>query len=109
VQGKSSKVDRIDTIHKHPNGTYADQGGRALDIKQVFNAGRLHCFSGKNHPLIVTEWNVARAMFFVIGEFTRLLPPHFRHQITRKKTTINPRSITFLLMLAALVWLMLAV
>jgi hypothetical protein len=62
-------LTRIDTIHRQPNGTYRDQGGRALDIKQVFNAGRLYCFSGKNHPLIVTEWNVARAMFFVIGEF----------------------------------------
>ena len=62
---------KIDRIYKQRDGTYQDQAGSRLDIKESFKNGRLYCFSGKEHPLIVTEWNVNAAMFFVIGNYRK--------------------------------------
>lgn len=71
MKTKLSNHQEIDRIHKQSDGKYRDQSGRLLDIKEVFNTGRLYCFSGKNHPLIVAEWNVVGAMFVVIGDYLR--------------------------------------
>ena len=56
-----------DSIHRQPDGSYRDEAGKTLSIEAVFHKGRLHCFSGETYSLIVTEWNVNRAMFFVLA------------------------------------------
>jgi hypothetical protein len=65
------KNPRIDAIYRQPDGTYEDQSGRKLKVREVFKSGRLYCFSGQDHPLLVAEWNVNGAMFFVIGDYSR--------------------------------------
>lgn len=65
----------MDRIHKNRvTGTYFDELGNSLSIEEVFRHSDLFAFSGDEHPLIVAQWNVHLAAWFVLAEYG--LTPH---------------------------------
>jgi hypothetical protein len=68
-------ANKIDTIHKHPQtGYFYDQDNNLLEIWQVFESKGIYCFYSAEDELIVAEWNVNRACFFVVGFYQKLKP-----------------------------------
>ena len=65
---KDKVANKIDTIYKHPRiGYFYDQNDNLLEIWQVFESKGIYCFYSREDDLIIAEWNVNRACFFVIG------------------------------------------